>query len=140
MRTGCHRSAQLAACPPDVACTLIPVFGRKHFLGCGFARRVQGYPPQVLDQREQFSAIDKRLAVFLEWDAQERVRGLIVLRVYGEDNQLAVDSKPRKIDVKPGSGSFTSWELTVPQRAGTYRADVFVGESVFWRGYFRVIP
>jgi hypothetical protein len=116
------------------------VDGRENILSGGFARDVQKNPIRPVDQRDQFSAADKRLFVFLTWDPKERVRGTMVYRVFDEENKKVMESKPGKADFKPGAGTFSQWDIPVPPAAGSYRVDVIVGELTMWRGLFRVIP
>lgn len=116
------------------------VDGRDHILSGGFAREIQRSGLRPVDQRDEFSSVDKRLFVFLNWDPKERLRGTMIYRVFNEENQTVMESKPRKADFRPGRGAFSQWELPVPQAHGIYRVDVVVGEITVWRGLFRVTP
>ena len=59
--------------------------------------------------------------------------------MYDESNQLVADSKPGKLDVRPGYPSvLSSWKMPVPARAGIYRAEVAIDGTPIWRGFVRV--
>jgi hypothetical protein len=115
------------------------VDGRDNILSGGFARDVQRNPLRPVDQRDQFSPADGRLFVFLTWDPRERLRGTMVYRLFDEQNRQVTESKPGKVDLKPGNGTFTYWEIPLPPMPGSYRVDVVVGELTMWRGLFRVL-
>jgi hypothetical protein len=120
---------------------LIPaVQGRRNVLAGGFAsgiNRTQTVVPA--DQREQFSASrDKEFVIFVTWSPQARLKGMIVLRMYDEGNQGVVDSKPGKLDLRPGDARLSSWKMAVPDRAGLYRAEVLLDGVPIWRSFVRV--
>ena len=112
------------------------VDGRDNILSGGFAHEVQRNPLRAVDQRDQFSRADGRLFVFLTWDPRERLRGIMSYRVFDEENRTLMESKPAKVDFKPGNGSFTYLEIPVPPAPASYRVDVVVGELTMWRGSF----
>ena len=116
------------------------VDGRDNILSAGFAGNVQRNQMRPIDQRDQFSINEARLFVFLTWDAKERVRGVMAFRLFDEENRNILESKPRKVDLKPGTGTFSQWEVAVPKTPGTYRVDVVVNDLTMWRGGFRVTP
>jgi hypothetical protein len=119
---------------------LLPaVQGTQNVLSAGFAKgvtRTQTITPA--DQRQVFSAADKELVVFVTWSPQTRVKGLVTMRLYGARNQVVADSKPAKLDARPGSSLFSSWKIPVPQPPGMYRAEVSVGAVPVWRGFVRI--
>jgi hypothetical protein len=120
---------------------LMPPLGRTdNILSAGFARQIQRNPVRPIDQKEQFSATDGRFFVFATWDPKERVRGTMMFRIFDENNQLVAESKPGKVDFKPGGTTFSQWEAPVPTRPGNYRTDIAIGEVPAWRGFFRVTP
>ena len=106
----------------------------------GFARgitRTQTVTPA--DQRQEFSASrDKEFMVFVTWSPQMRVKGVALLRVYDEANRIVVESKPGKLDVRPGDLRLSSWQLPVPARPAVYRAEILVGGVPIWRSFVRV--
>jgi hypothetical protein len=119
---------------------LIPaVQGRQHVLSAGFARGItRNETITPADQRQDFSVRDKEFVVFLTWAAQKRIRGAVVLRMYDEANRITLDTKPGKLDVRPGDRKMVNWRLTVPQRPGMYRAEVLVDGVPHWRGFVRI--
>lgn len=114
--------------------------GRDHIINGGFAREVQRNPLRPVDQREQFSSADRQLFVFLTWDPRERLRGMMVYQLFDEENRKLAESKPAKVDFKPGNGRFSYWEVPLPPRPGSYRVDVVIGDVTLWRGLFMRIP
>ncbi len=116
------------------------VQGFQHVLSGGFARgitRTQTIVPA--DRRTEFSATrDKDLIVFVTWSPQIRLKGALLLRIYDEANRLTVDSKPGKLDVRPGNSLLSNWKLAVPSKPGMYRADVMVEGVPIWRGFVRI--
>jgi hypothetical protein len=118
--------------------TMAPVVAEDSVMQAGFARDIERFPVRPLDQQEGFTAADKRFFVFVSWDPKQRLRGVMKLGVYDEDNRLVVESKPAKADLKPGSTAFSQWQVPVPARPGVYRADVVMGEATLWRGFVTV--
>ena len=120
---------------------LKPAVGAGSFIGAGFAHSIDRDTRQLIDQRTRFSPRDGHVVVFLEWQPKERLRGALVLRTYDTAGQLLSQSKPGKIDFKPGPGLRTSeWELSVPSQPGSYRVEVSLDDAIMWRGFFRVTP
>jgi hypothetical protein len=120
---------------------LAPVVGVGSIIGAGFAHSVDRDTGQLIDQRTRFSPRDSHFVAFLEWQPQERLRGALALRTYDTAGQLLSQSKPRKIDFKPGPDRRTSeWELSVPSQPGSYRVEVSLDDAIMWRGFFRVTP
>ena len=120
---------------------LVPVAG-DHVLSGGFARQIATKPAlRPLDQRDDFAARDGgSIYAFVTWDPKARLKGMMVLRLFDEDNRIRVESKPKKSDLKPGSTVFSQWQMPLPAQPGSYRVDVLVGDAVVWRRYFRVTP
>jgi hypothetical protein len=117
------------------------VQGAQNVLSGGFARtilRTQTITPG--DQRQEFSAADKEFVVFITWSPQTRLKGLVALKAFDENNVLVADSKPGKIDIRPGDSRLSSWKLPVPDRPGIYRADVLIDNAPIWRGFVRIGP
>jgi hypothetical protein len=114
--------------------------GREHVISGGFAKGIlKDQTVRPADQRQDFSTKDKEFVVFITWGPQARLKGMTTLRLYDQSNQLVADSKPAKLDVRPGSPSvLSSWKMSIPTRAGIYRADVLVDGVPMWRGFVRV--
>lgn len=120
---------------------LLPaVQGGQHVLSGGFARainRTQTIAPA--DQRQEFSARDGEFVVFITWGPQARLKGGLALKMYDEANHPIADSKPGKVDLRPGDRRLSSWRVPVPSRPGMYRAEVLVEGVPIWRAFVRVI-
>jgi len=112
----------------------------QHVLSGGFATKIlrDGGRTQPVDQKTEFTAQDQSMTVFVTWDPKERLKTVITLRLFDQDNRLLAETKPAKTTLRVGSLPFTTWELKVPPVAGIYRADVVLGSDVAWRGFFRV--
>jgi hypothetical protein len=112
----------------------------QNVLSGGFARginRTQTIVPA--DQRQEFSVSrDKEFVVFITWSPQMRLKGMHVLKLYDEANHILVESKPGKLDLRPGDARLSSWRLTVPGRPGVYRTEVLVDGVPIWRGFVRL--
>ena len=119
---------------------LLPaVQGGQHVLSGGFAlgiNRTETVTPA--DQRTEFSARDKEFVVFVTWSPQARVKGAVALKMYDDANHAVVDSKPGKLDLRPGDRRLSNWRLPVPGRPGTYRADVLLDGVPIWRSFVRI--
>ena len=115
-----------------------PVVGTRHIVSGGFCAGMQREPLRPLDQRDEFTAADKKVVVFVSWDPQERLRGLQQTRLLNADNAVVAESKPAKIDFKAGSTHFSYFELSLPPDSGLYQAEVMIDGRVMWRSVFRV--
>ena len=114
--------------------------GREHVVSGGFAKGIlKDQSVRPADQRDEFSQRDKEFTVFITWGPQARLKGTTTLRFYDANNTQLIETKPAKLDVRPGYPSIlTSWKLPVPTRPGMYRADVLVDSTPIWRGFVRV--
>jgi hypothetical protein len=117
---------------------MAPLNGTDNIVSAGFAHQIQKNPVRPIDQRAEFSSQDGRLFVFVTWDPKERLRGMLSLRVYDEDNRVLLEGKPGKVDFKPGQPAFSQWEMSVPQPPGRYRVDVVFSDTPIWRGFLKV--
>jgi len=115
---------------------LPPVTGGLHLAGGGFAARFESVRP--VDEREEFSAADKKLVVYVRWNPNQRLRGVSRLLVWRQDGRLAVESKPKKVDLKADTLVLTQWELPVPAPPGPYVVEVLLDDRVMWRKALRV--
>jgi hypothetical protein len=114
--------------------------GREHVVSGGFAKGIlRSQTVRPADQRQEFSVVDKEFVVFVNWGPQARLKGTSTLRIHDESNRVVVESKPGKLDVRPGTSTVLSnWKLTVPGRPGFYRAEVLVDGAPIWRGFVRI--
>ena len=121
---------------------LIPALAEEeHVLSGGFARdimRRETVAPS--EQRDDFSAKEKRFFVFVTWDPKERLRGTTGLRIYDGDNRIILEAKPLKADFRKGELRFTSWEISMLPVPGVYRVEVHFNGRPAWRGFVRITP
>ena len=81
---------------------------------------------------------DKAFGVFVMWSPKERLRGLMTVRLFDDDNLIVFESKPSKVDFRRDQTLTSSWSLPILAKAGTYRADVLLGTTPIWRGFLRI--
>lgn len=121
---------------------LIPALvGEQNVLSGGFAReiaRTNTIAPS--DQREEFSAQEKKLVAFVSWSPVEKLQGSTVIRLFDADNRSVAESKPQKISVGKGGLSLSSWEIPIISLSGLYRADVVLNDKPIWRGFVKITP
>jgi hypothetical protein len=116
---------------------VLPCFATK--TSCrGFARLSSSDRGCTADQRDQFSIQDKTFVTWINWGAQERLRGVSMLRVHDADNRVIIESKPGKIDIRKGDLKLSSWTLPVPAAAGMYRVKALIDGKPIWRGFVRI--
>jgi hypothetical protein len=113
----------------------------RQVMSAGFATGVlrDGARTQPIDQRDHFARQEKKVAVFVNWDPKESLKGMLTLHIYDSDNRQLGETKPMKVNLRVGQISMSSWDFSVPSVNGMYRVDVLVDASVAWRGYFRVM-
>ena len=119
---------------------LLPALrGQEHVVSGGFAKRLLRTntvaPSEIA---EEFTAADKTLIAFISWGPQVRVRGMLELRVFDENNHVVAESKPKKIDLRQGSLTLSKWDLPVPAAPGWYRAEFRLDGVPFYRAFMRV--
>jgi len=117
-----------------------PVVMARHVLSGGFASKIfrDGGRTQPVDQRTEFSTQDAVMTVFVTWDPKEKLKTVLMLRLFDQENRLLGETKPMKTTLQMRSLPFTTWEMKVPPAPGLYRVDVLVGSDVAWRGFFTV--
>lgn len=93
------------------------------------------------DSRNRFSHSDGKMLVFINWMPKAKYKGVATLRFYDVVNKELAQSQPSNVNIRPGQFTSTSWTVPlVSFPAGTYRADVYLGDAPAWREFFRVIP
>lgn len=118
---------------------LAPVVGEEHVRSGGFSVAIQRGPIVApTDQREEFHVTEKGFTVFVTWNPNERLRGMLTMSLFDADNRLVAQSKSVKRDFRKGDLLLTSWQQSMPRLPGRYRADVVMDDRVMWRGYVRV--
>lgn len=121
---------------------LIPALaGEQNVLSGGFAREiVRANSVAPSDQRDEFSAGEKTMVVFITWDPVERLKGLATLRLFDLDNHPVMEAPPMKVSLSKGNLSLSSWQLPISSLSGAYRADVLLDSRPVWRGFFHITP
>ncbi len=114
----------------------------RHVLSGGFASTVlrDGGRTQPVDQKTEFSTQEPLMTVFVTWDPKERLKTLITLRIFDQDNRILAETKPVKTTLR-ASGACRSphGSSRCSPAAGIYRVDVLIGSDAAWRGFFRVV-
>jgi hypothetical protein len=118
-----------------------PVLGEAHIVSGGFAAAINRGPIVApSDQRTEFSTTEKAFTVFVTWSPQERLKGMMSMKLYSADNRSLSQSKPKKSDLRKQDLVLVSWQIPMFRTAGVYRADVVLDDKVMWRGYVRLTP
>lgn len=100
----------------------------------------QGPVPLLVDAKSEFSRKDGQVVLLVTWEPRVKRRGRAYFRTYDLDNRIVIDSKPGKIDLKPGHLFDTAWKLSLGTlQPGVYRIDVFVDQDPVWRTFLRII-
>ena len=93
------------------------------------------------DTRDRFSHSDGKMMVFINWTPKTKYKGVATLRFYDVNNKELAQSQPTNVNIRPGQFTSTSWTVPLSSfAAGTYRADICLGDAPAWREYFRVVP
>jgi hypothetical protein len=119
---------------------LLPALrGQEHVVTGGFAKRLLRTdtvaPSEIV---EEYTAADKSLIAFINWGPQVRVRGMLELRVFDENNRVVAESKPKKMDLRQGSLTISKWDIPVPPVPGWYRGEFLLDGGPFYRAFMRV--
>ena len=115
--------------------------GEQNVLSGGFAREiVRTNTVAPSDQREEFSAREKKLVTFVTWSPIEKLKGATMIRLFDAENRKVVESTPKKINIGKGNLSLSYWEIPIVSLAGMYRADVMLGDKPIWRGFVKITP
>jgi len=98
-------------------------------------------PPQVIDEKREFSLATGEAVVLITWLPREKRKGQPSVRVYDIDNQLISETlNKKKITVTPNKLSYSLWELNFAKlQPGIYRIDVLLDGDFVWRTFFRMI-
>jgi len=105
------------------------------------ARRVETRPsPRPIEETHEFSSREGSLTVFLAWQPKEKIKGAATIRIYDLSGKVLMESKPSKIDLKPGKDpSYSSWKADITSlKPAIYRVDVLIDLSPVWRAFFKV--
>ena len=97
-----------------------------------------GWPQNV---RTQFSHADTQMVIFVTWDQKAKIKGLATLKFFSLDNKQLGETRSLKVNVRPGNFASSYWTVPITTfPAGTYRADVNLGDVAVWRQFFRILP
>jgi hypothetical protein len=105
------------------------------------ARRVEAKPfPRPLEETYEFRSKEGTLLVFLTWQPKEKIKAAAMIRIYDLSGRVLAESKPSKVDLKPGKDPFYSWwQANISSlKPAIYRVDVFLDSSPVWRAFFKV--
>ncbi len=118
-----------------------PLAGERNILSAGFANKFKNQGPgsQPIDQRYEFTRAERTMVVFVTWQPQERLRGLLTLQIYDDENRVVGQSKAKKVNLRAGNTVLTDFTMSVPSEPGVYRADVLIDGRPAWREFFRVV-
>lgn len=120
---------------------LLPALqGSEHVLSAGFARQLQRGVSTVSfsDQRDEFSAADKTFIAFVSWNPQARIKGSLILRIVDSGNRTVLQSKPGKLDLRPGVPIVSKWNVPIPTTPGWYRADFLLDGKPAYRAFVKI--
>ena len=117
-----------------------PLSRSENILYGTLARRVETKPlPTPMEETYDFRSKDG-FAVFLNWRPKEKIKGAALIRVYDLSGRALIETKPTKIDMKPGPLPFYSWwkaDISTLKPA-IYRIDVLLDSIPVWRAFFKV--
>jgi hypothetical protein len=120
---------------------MTPVLGEAHVLSGGFAVAISRGPTIApTDQRTEFSTTEKDFTVFVTWSPQDRLKGMMSMKLFNTENHKVLQTNPKKSDLKKQDLVLASWRIPMLSTAGVYRADVMMDDKVMWRGYVRLTP
>jgi hypothetical protein len=105
---------------------------------------VQGKPakgraPFIKEMKYDFTRQDETATVYVALQSMEPLKTTAQMRMYDADNRVVSSGEPIKIALRRGETQDRYWSFSFGVlNPGIYRADVYLGESVAWRAYFRV--
>lgn len=120
--------------------TVPRVIGGEHVMTGGFGPVDAKGKLVSTEHRDELSMRDKAFGVFVMWSPKERLRGLMTVRLFDEDNLVVLESKPAKVDLRKDQTPTSSWSLPILKKTGVYRADVLLNSIPIWRGFLRITP
>ncbi len=120
---------------------LTPLEGDVHVLSGGFAGSL-GRGPTVRpeDQRDEFSAREKEIVVFVTWAPRDKLKGQTSFHVFDPGSRAIMSSKPTKVNFRKGELVLSSVKIPVPREPGIYRAEIHLDGKAAWRGFVRITP
>lgn len=140
--------------PETPATTLAALSASGQFLPAVTARRNVSYGqlaralerkgglPWPVEGGNQFSRRNPKMVVYVLWEAKEKVKGTLTMRIYDLDNRQLnqpAPVKPMRLNLRPGNRTVTTWQLDVGRvPPAIYRVDVWLNDTPVWRTFFRV--
>lgn len=122
--------------------TFTPVLSRSENILYGvLAKRVEMKPvPRPIDETTEFRSREGTLVVFIAWQPKEKIKASAMFRIYDLSGRTLFESKPSKLDLKPGkSQSDSVWQANISSlKPAIYRLDVFLDSTPVWRAFFKV--
>jgi S1-C subfamily serine protease len=120
---------------------LTPLEGDVHVLSGGFAGSI-GRGPAIRpeDQRDEFSAREKDIVVFVTWAPRDKLKGQTSFHVYDPASRVIMSSKPTKVNFRKSELVLSSVKIPVPRDPGIYRAEIHLDGKAAWRGFVRITP
>jgi hypothetical protein len=86
-----------------------------------------------------FSRRDNKATMYVNWQTTSKEKLICVLRLFGADNRLLSESKPREVSLGPGKYAANTWDIPVgAMPAGIYRVDLILNDKTAWRDFFRI--
>ncbi|HTG17583.1 MAG TPA: hypothetical protein VK747_20215, partial [Blastocatellia bacterium] len=122
--------------------TFTPVLTRFENIQYGtLAKRVETKPgPRPIEETYEFRSKEGAFAVFISWQPKEKIKAPAMVRIYDLSGHVLTESKPLKVDLKPGPApSYSWWRADISSlKPAIYRVDVFLDSSPIWRAFFKV--
>lgn len=92
-----------------------------------------------VDPTTQFSRARDTLAVVITWAPDKKAKTTLQLRIFDLDNHVVEQTRPEKIELRPQVTAYTGVKVSIASlKAGTYRADLLLGDDPEWRAFFKV--
>jgi S1-C subfamily serine protease len=86
-----------------------------------------------------FSRRENKATVYVNWQTTSKEKLICILRVFGTDNTLLSEAKPREVSLGPGKYVATTWDMTIgAMPTGIYRVDLILNGKTGWRDFFRI--
>lgn len=93
----------------------------------------------ALGATTEFSRDRDSLGVVFVWAPDKKVKSTMQLEIYDLDNHAIEQSRPVKISLQPQITAYTGMKLPLAAlKPGIYRVDLFVGNELEWRAFFRL--
>lgn len=91
------------------------------------------------DFKRVFSRRENKATLYVNWQTTSKEKFICVLRLFGADNKLLSEAKPREISLGPGKYVATTWDITFGSMpVGIYRVDLILDDKTAWRDFFRI--